>query len=71
VPHGLNWLDSYILWSDNGGQLRIYDFDGANQQTIMSVSEGFTASISPNDKFIYGVNKTDKGFELRRAQLVQ
>ena len=71
VPRGLNWLDNYILWSDYGGQLRIYDFDGANQQTIMPVSEGFTATISPNDKFIYGVNKTDKGFELRRAQLVQ
>lgn len=66
----LTWLDQYMLWSDNGGQLRLYEFDGANQQNIMPVAEGFAVSVSPNDKFIYGIAKTDKGFELRRAQLI-
>jgi hypothetical protein len=66
----LSWLDDYIVWSDNGGQLRIYDFDGANQQTIMPVTEGFATAVSPNDKYMYGVIKTDKGFELRRVQLI-
>lgn len=70
VTRPLMWLDDYMLWSDNGNQLRLYEFDGANQQNIMPVSEGFSVSISPNDKFIYGILKTDKGFELRRAQLV-
>ncbi|MDB5176557.1 MAG: hypothetical protein JWN75_225 [Candidatus Saccharibacteria bacterium] len=66
----LAWLDDYIVWSDNGGQLRIYDFDGANQQTIMPVTDGFGSTISPNGKYMYGVLKTDKGFELRRVQLI-
>jgi hypothetical protein len=70
TPRVLNWLDDYMLWSDNGGQLRFYEFDGANQQNIMPVAEGFAASLSANNKYIYGIFKTDKGFELRRAQLV-
>ncbi len=70
APHTLNWLDDYMLWSDNSGQLRFYEFDGANQQTIMPAAEGFAASLSQNDKYIYAIAKTDKGYELRRAQLV-
>ncbi len=67
----LQWLDDYIIWSDNGGQLRIYDFDGANQQNIMTVAEGYDAGISPNGKYFYGVTKSDKGFDFSRAQLMQ
>lgn len=70
VQRELRWLDDYVIWSDNGGMLRLYEFDGANQQSIMPVAEGFSASISPNDKYIYGVGKTDKGFELRRGLLI-
>jgi len=66
----LTWLDDFMLWSDTGGQLRFYEFDGGNQQNIMPVTEGYAASVSPNDRYIYGVLKTDKGFELRRARLV-
>lgn len=71
LPQTITWLDDYIIWSANGGNLRIYDFDGANQQNIMPVTEGYSASISSNDKYIYGILKTDKGVELRRAQLVK
>lgn len=70
APRQLKWLDEYMLWTDYGGTLRFYEFDGANQQNIMPVTEGFDVSISPNDKYIYGVLKTDKGFELRRARLI-
>lgn len=69
VPRPLQWLDDYILWSDNGGQLRMYDFDGGNQQNIMTVVEGQTAGISPNGKYFYGVTKSEKGFDLSRVQL--
>ena len=67
----LLWLDDYILWSDNGGQLRLYDFDGANQQSIMAVAEGQAASISPNGKYLYGITQGDKGLSLSRVQLTQ
>jgi hypothetical protein len=70
VDHPITWLDEYIIWSDNASQLRIYDFDGANQQTIMPVTEGFGIALSQNDKFLYSVLKTDKGFELQRVQLI-
>jgi hypothetical protein len=68
--HELTWLDDYMIWSAAGGMLRFYEFDGANQQNIMSVAEGFSAGLSSNDKYIYGITKTDKGFELRRALLI-
>lgn len=66
----ISWLDDYMIWSDGGGQLRFYEFDGANQNNIMPVAEGFSTSISPNDKYVYGIGKTDKGYELKRALLL-
>jgi hypothetical protein len=70
TPHDIRWLDDYMIWSDNGGTLRTYEFDGANQQNIMPVAEGYAAEISPNDKYIYGIGRTDKGFELKRALMI-
>lgn len=66
----LHWLDNYMLWSDYGGELWFYEFDGANRQKIMPVAEGFAVSLSSNEKYVYGITKTDKGYELRRAQLI-
>ena len=66
----LQWLDSYILWSDNDGYARIYDFDGANQQTIMNVVEGNAVTVTNNNKYFYGVTKSDKGVSLSRVQLL-
>lgn len=66
----LQWLDDYIVWSDNGGKARIYDFDGANQHTLMEVAEGNAVSISSNGKYFYGIARSDKGFDLSRIQLL-
>lgn len=70
APEPLHWLDGYSLWSSGGGTLRLYEFDGANQQNIMSAADGFTATLSPNGKYIYDITKTDKGYELQRGLLV-
>lgn len=70
VSRELEWIDDYILWTDYGNQLRFYEFDGANQQNIMPVTEGFDVSVSPNDKYVYGIMKTTKGYEFRRALLI-
>lgn len=70
-PRPINWLDDFIIWSDHGGQLRFYEFDGANQQNIMPVTEGYSVSVSPGGKYVYGVLQTDNGFEFQRAQLVR
>lgn len=66
----LQWLDDYVLWSDNGGYARIYDFDGANQQTLMQVAEGNAFTLSSNDKYIYGITQSDKGLSLTRAKML-
>lgn len=66
----VQWLDDYIIWSDNDSKARIYDFDGANQHTIMNVVEGNTVAVSSNGKFFYGIERTDKGLSLSRVQLV-
>lgn len=69
VQRELKWLDDYMFWTDAGDRLRFYEFDGANQNEIMSVAEGFSATITPNNKWVYGIGKTEDGFELKRAQL--
>ena len=66
----VQWLDDYIIWSDNGGNLSMYDFDGANQHDLMKVTEGFSAALAGGGKYVYGLLQTDKGYELRRVQLV-
>lgn len=70
VQRPLNWLDDYILWSDINGDLRIYDFDGANQQAIMKVVEGNAVTLSDNDKFLYGFTASDKGVNLSRVKMI-
>jgi PEGA domain-containing protein len=71
VTSELRWLDGYTLWSDQDGRLRLYEFDGANQQDIMQVEPGFSTSMSQNDKYIYGVTKSDDGqYHLTRVRLI-
>lgn len=66
----LQWLDDYSLRSDAGNMLRFYDFDGANQQDIMPVAQGFDATLSQNNKYLYAIAKTDNGFTLERARMI-
>jgi len=71
VKNELGWIDGYMPWSDRSGTLRLYEFDGANQHDIMPVAPGFDVTLSPNDKYIYGINKTDdKKYHLERVQLI-
>jgi hypothetical protein len=71
VTAELPWIDGYTLWSDQDGQLRLYEFDGANQQDIMQVAPGFSAAISSNNKYLYGITKAKDGlYHLTRARLI-
>lgn len=71
LPKELEWLDGYMLWSDSGGTLRFYEFDGANQHDIMPVLPGFTAMLSPDGKYVYGIVKSaNETLHLQRAQLI-
>ena len=66
----LHWLDNYMLWSDNGGVLRFYEFDGANQQDIMPAAEGFATVVTANNKYVYNIAKSETGYVLQRALLL-
>lgn len=71
VTERIQWLDNHTLWSDRSNTLRFYDFDGANQQDIASVSPNYDVAISPNDKYVYSVveSKSDS-MVLQRSQLI-
>lgn len=66
----LEWIDGYLAWSDRGGALSTVEFDGANKNTIMTVTPGYDATLSSNGKFLYGFEKTNKNIvNLKRATL--
>lgn len=72
VVDQLKWLDTYTVWSDRDGMVRLYEFDGANQHNIMNVIPGFNVTLNPNAKYLYGINKSEDGvFHLQRVQLVR
>ncbi|HJP81726.1 MAG TPA: PEGA domain-containing protein [Candidatus Saccharimonadales bacterium] len=71
VTRQLHWLDGYHVWSDRDGQLRMYEFDGENEQDIMPVLTNQSASLSPSGKYMYGITKSDNGtYHLTRVQML-
>ncbi len=65
----LQWLDDYLLASDREGTLRLFEFDGANQQDILPVSEGQATLITRNDKYLYTFAAVDGGTALTRVSM--
>lgn len=71
TQHQLEWIDEYMLWTDQGGILRTYEFDGANQHDIMPVVEGQSVTLSTNGTYLYGISQSeDKTFHLTRVRLI-
>lgn len=70
VARSLRWLDPFMTWYDAGGMLRLYEFDGANQQNLTTVAEGFDVVISPNQKFLYSIGRDATGLHLQRVRMV-
>ncbi len=71
VGKQLQWLDEYMPWSDRDGMVRLYEFDGANQHDIMPVAQGFSVTLSPNDRYLYGITQaTDGKFHLTRVRMI-
>lgn len=71
VMRELEWLDKYHIWSDRDGMLRLYEFDGANQQDIIPVVPGMTAMLNPDGRYLYGITKSDDGaYHLTRVTMI-
>lgn len=67
----LKWIDGYSIWNDLTGTVRLYEFDGTNQHDIMPVVPGFSVTLSPSGRYMYGINKDDKGvYHLQRVQMI-
>lgn len=48
------WLDDYMFWSGTDGTLRLYEFDGENQNDIMPVIPGQAVTLGGDDMYLYG-----------------
>ncbi len=60
----LKWLDDYYLWSDDGGTLRLFEFDGANEHDITSVTGGYNVMLSANGKQLLSIGRNGSTHEL-------
>ena len=71
VTKELVWLDNYHAASDRSGQLRTYEFDGANQHNLMEVVPGFGMTYGPDAEYVYGITQDEnKAYHLSRTKLV-
>lgn len=68
----LRYLDTYLLWAEDNGMLRTYEFDGNNQHNVMPIEARFDATLSPSGKYLYSVSKAaDTGlYHFNRVQLL-
>jgi PEGA domain len=66
----LRWLDAFMTWYDSGAMLRLYEFDGANQQNIVPVAEGYDVVMSPDQKYLYSIGHDAAGLSLQRVRMV-
>jgi WD40 repeat protein len=53
------WLDDYYLWSDDGGKLRIFEFDGTNDHELTTTTPGYDIMLSSNGKRLLSVGRND------------
>lgn len=67
----LRWLNNSYVWSDNGSNLNIREFDGANPRTINPVVIGQDAVMTHSGSYMYSISKNDAGgFQLQRVRLI-
>lgn len=65
----LQWLDDYTLISTVDQNLRLSEFDGANQQVITDVAPGFLVTLSEDGKQLYSITKTTGGYALQTSKM--
>lgn len=66
----VRWLDDFYVWSDRAGKLALREYDGSNEYDMGAVATGFDATFSQNNKYLYSIGKTDKGYQLQRVQMI-
>ncbi|HEU5121366.1 MAG TPA: PEGA domain-containing protein [Candidatus Saccharimonadales bacterium] len=67
----LKWLDNYMMWSNRGGMLRLYEFDGENQNDIMPVSSQSPVTLGPDETYLYAFTPGEGAMQhLTRVRLI-
>ena len=66
----LQWLDDYYLVSSADSDLRITEFDGANERVITSTLPGFPVSLNNDGRVLYSFTKTQTGMYALQSSLM-
>jgi hypothetical protein len=67
-----SWMDGDRLVYVSGGKLIVFDYDGTNQQTLMSASSAYLPAFPANYRYVFSLNtsSTASKFELDRTPLL-
>jgi hypothetical protein len=63
----LQWIDDYYLASSADNDLRLTEFDGANQHVITAALPGFPVTLNDDGKLLYSLGKTQSGAYVLQA----
>jgi hypothetical protein len=66
----LQWLDDYYLVSTPDKNLRLSEFDGANQNVITDVEPGLPVTLSEDGKALFSIARTTRGYVLQSSKMV-
>lgn len=66
----LQWLDDYYLVSTVDKNLRLSEFDGANQNVITDVEPGFIVTLSDDGETLLSIARTTTGYALQSSGMV-
>lgn len=69
-PEGLKWLNEATLYSMIDGSLVLREFDGTNVHAINGAQDGLLATLSPNGRFLYSIQKVDDKYQLQRVTML-
>lgn len=70
ASYRLRWLDAYHIATDYLGGFIMRDFDGTNVHEILKVTPGFDMTMSSSERYMYGVLKTDAGYQINRVKII-
>ena len=71
VDRQLLWLDEHHVWSDRGGKLYMYEFDGENAHLIDSIKPGQAVLLSKNGKQLWYIDAAEDKYAIKSVQLAQ
>lgn len=66
----LQWLDDYYLVSTPDKNLRLSEFDGANQNVITDVEPGMAVTLSEDGEALLSIARTTRGYVLQSSKMV-